>query len=106
KRRRIPICSALSPGRRRARRPNSFTEPADRFVGAKSRLAAMISFLTLGGVPLAAHATAPGAAAIAKGSKEFLRLQLETADMRVFRTRPLFPTAWVPDETTPPKRPF
>jgi hypothetical protein len=45
---------------------NSFTEPADRFVGAKSRLAAMISFLTLGGVPLAAQVAAPGAAAIAK----------------------------------------
>ena len=45
---------------------NSFTEPADRFVGAKSRLAAMSSFLTLGGVPLAAQAAALGAAATAK----------------------------------------
>jgi hypothetical protein len=66
----------------------------------------MISFLTLGGVPLAAHATAPGAAAIAKGSKGFLRLQLETANMRVFRTRRLVPTASVADGTSPPKRPF
>jgi len=41
---------------------NNYAEPASLFVGAKSRLAGMISLLTLGGVPLAAHAAAPAAA--------------------------------------------